>query len=37
MFRRMNEEARRTDGQADPERTAETENNKRDTENCNDG
>ena len=27
MFRRKNEEVRRTDGQADPRRTVETENN----------
>ena len=36
MFRKRNEEVRRTDGQADPKRTAETENNKRDAENCTD-
>ena len=28
MFRRRDEEVRRTDGQADPRRTAETEKNK---------
>ena len=37
MFRRKNEEVRRTDGQADPRRTVETANNKRDAENCADG
>ena len=36
MFRRRNKEVRRTNGQADPRRTAETEKNKRDAENCTD-
>ena len=37
IFRRRNKEVRRTDGQADPRRTVETENNQGDAENCTDG